>query len=275
MRHAGGPCDHDEISSSFSPPPPLSARWRCRPPAPATFPKSRPALSPTSSVRKPSSPARPPERIFAGDHGRDARRQSHYLGAWTTGSIARGRDVTVTLFGFGRSHAVYREGFGCYLDHGDAVADTSLPAAEIKPSQVLLPDIAGAFRGCTANAATGGRARSRLCRARTAAAAPHQGGGGRERRPRRRRALCRGHGIDTPILGFSATKSVISALTGILVRKGALTLDEPVPIAAWQGAGDAKACDHARSSAAPHRGAGARQFAAGVARRPRWSRSTG
>ena len=47
-----------------------------------------------------------------------------------------------------------------------------------------------------------------------------------------------GYGIDTPILGFSATKSVISALTGIMVRKGALTLDQPVPVAAWQGAGD-------------------------------------
>ena len=46
-----------------------------------------------------------------------------------------------------------------------------------------------------------------------------------------------GYGVDTPILGFSATKSVISALTGILVRKGALTLDQPAPIAAWQGAG--------------------------------------
>ena len=43
-----------------------------------------------------------------------------------------------------------------------------------------------------------------------------------------------GYGIDTQILGFSATKSVISALTGILVRKGALTLDKPAPIAAWQ-----------------------------------------
>jgi len=47
-----------------------------------------------------------------------------------------------------------------------------------------------------------------------------------------------GYGIDTPILGFSATKSVISALTGILVRQGALTLDRPAPVAAWQGAGD-------------------------------------
>ena len=47
-----------------------------------------------------------------------------------------------------------------------------------------------------------------------------------------------GVGIDTPLLGFSATKSVMSALAGILVRKGALKLNEPVPIAAWQGAND-------------------------------------
>jgi CubicO group peptidase (beta-lactamase class C family) len=47
-----------------------------------------------------------------------------------------------------------------------------------------------------------------------------------------------GIGIDTPLLGFSATKSVMSALAGILVRKGALKLHEPVPIAAWQGADD-------------------------------------
>src|SRR5438552_11771704 len=48
------------------------------------------------------------------------------------------KDVTVTLFGLGRSHAVYRgEGLGCYLDHGGAVADISVPASE------LLPDIAG------------------------------------------------------------------------------------------------------------------------------------
>ena len=48
----------------------------------------------------------------------------------------------------------------------------------------------------------------------------------------------KGYGIDTPLLGFSATKSVISALTGILVRQGKLTLDRPAPVAAWQDAGD-------------------------------------
>ena len=47
-----------------------------------------------------------------------------------------------------------------------------------------------------------------------------------------------GVGIDTPLLGFSATKSVMSALAGIMVRKGALSLHQPVPVAAWQTPGD-------------------------------------
>jgi hypothetical protein len=48
----------------------------------------------------------------------------------------------VTLFGLGQSRAVYRgEGLGCYLDHGGAVADISVPAPDAKVA--LLPDIAG------------------------------------------------------------------------------------------------------------------------------------
>ena len=38
------------------------------------------------------------------------------------------KDVTVTLFGIGRSHAVYREGLGCTLDHGSRITDVALPA---------------------------------------------------------------------------------------------------------------------------------------------------
>src|SRR6478735_2451075 len=85
----------------------------------------------------------PPERIFSET---TAAMPGVSLITWAMGyKVDRARrDVTVTLFGFGRSHAVYREGFGCYLDHGDVVADASLPAAEINPSQVLLPEIAGA-----------------------------------------------------------------------------------------------------------------------------------
>jgi CubicO group peptidase (beta-lactamase class C family) len=149
------------------------------------------------------------------------------------------RDVTVSLLGFGKSHAIYREGLGCYLDHGDAVAQVALPNADLQ-QPALLPDIAGP--------AVVAPATSQLAAALGRAfAEPDQG-------PRRHtRAVvvlkdgrvvaeryADGFGADTPILGFSATKSVISALTGILVRKGALTLDKPVPIAAWQGAGDSR-----------------------------------
>ncbi len=45
-------------------------------------------------------------------------------------------------------------------------------------------------------------------------------------------------GIDTPIFGFSATKSVTSALIGVLVRQGKLAPYSPAPVAAWQTQGD-------------------------------------
>ena len=149
----------------------------------------------------------------------------------------RRKDVTVTLFGLGRSHAVYRgEGLGCYLDHGTAVADISVPAPDAKSA--LLPDIAASSIVAPETpqlAAALERAfaepdRSTLRNTR-AIVVVKDGHIVAER-------YADGIGIDTPLLGFSATKSVISALAGILVRKGALKLHEPVPIAAWQGAND-------------------------------------
>ncbi|QOZ22218.1 serine hydrolase [Bradyrhizobium sp. CCBAU 51753] len=146
------------------------------------------------------------------------------------------KDVTVTLFGLGRSHAVYREGLGCMLDHGTAPADGSLPKATPQPA--LLPEIAGP----SIVAPQSPQLALALDRAfAEPAQAPF----------RRTRAIvvlkdgrvvaeryADGIGIDTPLLGFSATKSVISALTGILVRDGKLTVDQPVPIAAWQNPDD-------------------------------------
>jgi CubicO group peptidase (beta-lactamase class C family) len=146
------------------------------------------------------------------------------------------KDVTVRLFGLGESHAVYRgEGLGCYLDHGGTVADILLPPVDVKP---LLPEIAGS----SIVAPPSPQLAAALDRA---FAEPDKS------TPRNTRAIvvmkdgrviaeryADGIGIDTPLLGFSATKSVMSALAGILVRKGALKLHEPVPIAAWQGPDD-------------------------------------
>jgi CubicO group peptidase (beta-lactamase class C family) len=147
------------------------------------------------------------------------------------------KDVTVTLLGLGKSHAVYRQGLGCTLDHGAQLADPALPA-DSKTQPALLPDIAGP---AVVQPATPQLAAA-LERAFAEPDAPPF---------RRTRAIvvvkdsrvvaeryADGYGIDTPILGFSATKSVTSALIGILVRQGKLSLHERAPIAAWQSEGD-------------------------------------
>lgn len=178
-----------------------------------------------------------PERVFAET---TAAMPGAGLITWAMGyKVDRARrDVTVTLFGFGKSHAVYREGFGCYLDHGDAVTEASPLAEELRRAQVLLPDIAGAAVVAPASPQLAGALDRAFAeperpplRHTKAVVVVKDGRVVAER-------YADGYGIDTPILGFSATKSVISALTGILVRKGALSLNDPAPIAAWRRAGD-------------------------------------
>ncbi|MDN3275729.1 serine hydrolase [Frankia sp. RB7] len=146
------------------------------------------------------------------------------------------KDVTVTLFGIGRSHAVYREGLGCTLEHGRGIADVALPPDDKQPA--LLPEIAGPGLVPPQNEELS----AALDRAFTEPAQPPY---------RRTRAIvvmkagrviaeryADGVGPETQLLGFSMTKSVMSALTGILVRQGKLKLDGPAPIAAWQNPDD-------------------------------------
>jgi CubicO group peptidase (beta-lactamase class C family) len=146
------------------------------------------------------------------------------------------KDVTVTLFGLGRSHAVYRNGAGCYLDHDGAAAEIAVPPADHESA--LLPDIAGPAAVQPAD--------PQLTAALDRAFAEP------EQPPfRHTRAIvimkdgriigeryADGFGIDTPLLGFSVAKSVTSALVGILVRQGKLALDSPVPVAAWRDPSD-------------------------------------
>ena len=46
---------------------------------------------------------------------------------------------------------------------------------------------------------------------------------------------------DTRMLGWSATKSIMGTLVGLLVDDGVLKLDAPAPVPEWQGAGDPRA----------------------------------
>ena len=47
-----------------------------------------------------------------------------------------------------------------------------------------------------------------------------------------------GFSANTPLLGWSMTKSVINALIGILVRQGKLSIHEPAPVPEWSDPGD-------------------------------------
>ena len=146
------------------------------------------------------------------------------------------KDVTVTLFGLGRSHAVYRgEGLGCYLDHGGAVADISVPAPDAKAA--LLPEIAGASFVAPQTPQLAA-ALDRAFAEPDNRAAPHPGGRGHEGWPRRRRALCRRHRHR-----YAAARFLRDQIGDLGARRhpraqGRAEADEPVPIAAWQGAGD-------------------------------------
>lgn len=146
------------------------------------------------------------------------------------------KDVTVALFGIGRSHAVYREGLGCTLEHGEAIAAVTVPADDRQPA--LLPEIAGPAIVPPQSpelAAALDRAFAESARPpyrRTRAIVVMKGGRIIAER------YADGIGPETPLLGFSMTKSVISALTGVLVRQGKLKLDGPAPVAAWKDPND-------------------------------------
>jgi CubicO group peptidase (beta-lactamase class C family) len=47
-----------------------------------------------------------------------------------------------------------------------------------------------------------------------------------------------GFSKETPLIGWSMTKSVVNGLVGILVKEGKISQRDAVPIAAWQGSGD-------------------------------------
>jgi len=47
-----------------------------------------------------------------------------------------------------------------------------------------------------------------------------------------------GIGVDTPLMGFSMTKSVVSALIGIMTQQGLTSPSLPAPVPEWRGAGD-------------------------------------
>ena len=149
------------------------------------------------------------------------------------------REVTATLAGHFESRAVHRDGLGCGLVYAGVGGVTLAPDAMRRGGPpVVAPDIAGP----AVVEPTDPRLRAALDRA----FAEPDGGP-----PRGTKAVvvlhndrivaeryAPGYGIDTPLLGWSMSKSVTSALIGILVRQGRLSITGPAPVAAWRDPSD-------------------------------------
>jgi CubicO group peptidase (beta-lactamase class C family) len=151
-----------------------------------------------------------------------------------TDSVDRNaRRVTSTFAGVVARDAAFHEGRGCAVDSsgdtGRNVDMTRFPAADHpssvdgapSPDERLRPVIDRAFTEPDPE-------RPRHTRA---VVVIHDGRVVGER-------YANGFTNETPILGWSMTKTMINALVGILVKQGRLALDRPASIPEWQDPGD-------------------------------------
>jgi CubicO group peptidase (beta-lactamase class C family) len=136
------------------------------------------------------------------------------------------------------SRAVFHEGLGCVLLHGSGepyILKSDTEALRIPRSPPLLPEIAGpdivqpsdpALKAALDHAFE--EPAEPPFRRTKAVVVVHDGKVIAER-------YAAGIGVETPLLGFSMTKSVINALIGILTQQGLVTPSMPAPIPEWRG----------------------------------------
>ena len=152
-------------------------------------------------------------------------------------------EVRATIAGLAESRAEHRPPYGCVNTTGlasTASLDQALaaPAAGATPAPPLLAPIAGPAVVEPADP----RLRDALDRAfAEAPSGPRRHTHAivvvqRDRIVAERYAD--GIGVETPLAGWSATKSATNALLGILVHQGKLDMNAPAPIAAWADPSD-------------------------------------
>lgn len=154
-----------------------------------------------------------------------------------------GGTVTSRLLGLGGRTAVFRQGLGCTLALGVTPRDLAargLPLPGAMPATIRTPwpaptgapaaplDPAAVTAALDEAFAEPGAIPSRRTRAVVVAQ------NGRVIAER----YAPGYGADSPLPGWSMTKSVVNALVGVLVREGRLALDEPLRVPEWATVGD-------------------------------------
>ncbi|GAA4823826.1 serine hydrolase [Algivirga pacifica] len=149
------------------------------------------------------------------------------------------KTVSSSVLGHSRKTAVYREGLGAMLHH--AIPRKHLPEYDKLKDAKIVP-LEKQFNG-TSHSAMPVEAENIKMKDAIAAAFKE----GNMFSPKNTRAVvvmhkgkiigeqyAEGINVDTPLLGWSMTKSILSALVGILHRQGKLDLRDPVPMKAWK-----------------------------------------
>jgi len=142
---------------------------------------------------------------------------------------APSRTARASVAGLIRHEAAYRDERGCVLRFGAPTgASAPLPGNEHQPDALISEPIHALDR--VLDRAFGEPNPDRPRRTRAVVVVRH----GRIAAER----YAPGFTAETPLIGWSMTKTAMNALVGILVGEGRLALDRPVPIPEWQAADD-------------------------------------
>ncbi len=180
-----------------------------------------------------------PATVFSETVERDGLRRLRWVLSY---QIDRSRKtVDAAVGGLFASHALFHDGLGCVLQQGSEqpyLLKSDIEALRAPKAPPLLAEIAGPELVQPATAAL----KDALDHAFEEPAEPPF---------RRTKAVvvvrdgkviaeryAPGIGIDTPLLGFSMTKSVINALLGIMTQQGLVSPSIPAPIPEWRAASD-------------------------------------
>ena len=180
-----------------------------------------------------------PQTVFAETLERpDFRRVRHVLNFQID---RKARTVEASTLGLFKARAAFHDGLGCVELHGTKepyLLKNDVEALRVPKTPPLLPEIAGPAVVEPSDPAL----KAALDHAFEEPAAPpfrrtravvvvHDGKVIAER-------YAPGIGIDTPLSGFSMTKSVVNALIGVLTQQGLTSPSLPAPIPEWRGASD-------------------------------------
>lgn len=180
-----------------------------------------------------------PQTVFAETMDRRGIRRLRWILGFHLDRTGKTVDASVAgLFG---SRAVFHDGFGCVQMHGPGepyIPKSDIAALKTPKTPPVLPEIAGvtivepsdpglrvALDHAFEEPATTPFRRTK------AVVVVHEGSVIAER-------YADGVGIDTQLLGFSMTKSVVNALIGILTQQGLTSPSLPAPVPEWRAATD-------------------------------------